>query len=410
MSPIIYDLSYIGNEMIDSSNNMNLEESPINNNANIMSKKWMRNNKVYNIIKYDKQVLTYDMIDKLGLFRSVIHSNGKINVFSPPKSLSLDVFAAQFAESECFAEEFIEGTMINLFYDKDIAKWEIATKSSVGGNITYFKDQPTFEELFMEICGHIMLDFNELCSDFVYSFVMQHPKNKFVLPLKEMRLYLISIYKIDGLNIFEMPKSEYQNNGLEPVLSKMLHPYQFAFESFDQLKQQFGSMNTDINSMGIMIKSATGKRTKIRNPNYEYLKQLRGNNSKLQYQYLCLRLLNKVKEYLQYFPEARNSFFEYRKQIHLFTDELYSNYIRCYIKKEKPLNEFLSQFRIHMYTLHQHYLSIKQENGYIHRYVVIAYVNNLEPARLMYSLNYHLRIIGKALVNNANINSMEIEI
>jgi hypothetical protein len=41
---------------------------------------------------------------------------------------------------------------------------------------------------------------------------------------------------------------------------------------------------------------------------------------------------------------------------------------------------------------------------------VIAYVNNLEPARLMYSLNYHLRIIGKALVNNANINSMEIEI
>ena len=416
MSSIIYDLSYISDAIIDSSNNLDVEENPINQNQNpnIIHKKWMRNDKVYNIIKYDKQILTYDMIDKFGLYRSVIYSNGKINAFSPPKALSLDVFMTQFTELQCWAEEFVEGTMINLFFDKDINKWEIATKSSIGGNIRYLKDQQTFEQLFLEICNHIKLDINELCSDFVYSFVIQHPQNKFVLPIHEMRLYLISIYKIDGLYIYEMPKSEYSNNGLETVLSKMHHPYQFPFSSYKELKEHFGSINVDINIMGIIIKSTTGKRTKIRNPNYEYLKQLKGNNSKLQYQYISLRQINKVKEYLQYFPDAGKSFSEFRKQIHLFTDGLYHNYIRCYIKKERPLKEFSNQFRTHMYNLHQHYLSIKSEKGYIHRYVVIEYINKLEPARLMYSLNYQLRNLGKTLITNSTnenrtIDSMNID-
>ena len=230
---------------------------------------------------------------------------------------------------------------------------------------------------------------------------MQHPKNKFVLPIQEMRLYLIAIYKIDGLSVREISRAEFQSDeGLNEVISKSWHPIHFAFESYENLKSQFGSMNTNINYMGVIIKSQTGQRTKIRNPNYEYLKQLRGNNSKLQYQYLCLRQMNRVKEYLHYFPEARKSFSEYRKQIHLFTENLYSNYISCYIRKEKPLNEFPKQFRSHMYNLHQQYLVVKEQNGYIHKYSVIAYINSLEPARLMYSLNYQLRILGKSLIEN----------
>ena len=279
-------------------------------------------------------------------------------------------------------------------------KWEIATKSSVGGSVSYFKDQPTFEQLFYEICSHINLDFDKIAKGYVYSFVMQHPKNKFVLPIQEMRLYLIAIYKIDGLKVQEISRAEFHvDTGLNEVLTKSCHPSQFTFDSYDNLKDQFGSMNTDINYMGIMIKTQTGKRTKIRNPNYEYLKQLRGNSTKLQYHYLCLRQMNRVKEYLQFFPEARKSFSGFRKQIHLFTDNLYGNYIKCYIRKEKPLLEFPSQFRSHMYNLHQHYLSIKEQNGYIHKYIVIVYINSIEPARLMNSLNYQLRNFGKTLVN-----------
>lgn len=159
--------------------------------------------------------------------------------------------------------------------------------------------------------------------------------------------------------------------------------------------------------MGVVIYH-NGIRSKMRNPNYEYLKQLRGNNNKLQYQYLCLRKLNKVKEYLTYFPESHKQFNIFRKQIHLFTNSLYKNYISCYIKKEKPLKEFSLQFRIHMYNLHQHYLKIRANNGYINKLIVINYVNELESAKLMYTLNYHLHQISKQIDISKN-NLMDIE-
>lgn len=65
----------------------------------------------------------------------------------------------------------------------------------------------------------------------------------------------------------------------------------------------------------------------------------------------------------------------------------------CYIKKEQPdLKSYPFQFRIHMYNLHQKYLTELRNMGYyISKQVVIKYVNELQPAALMYSVNYHLR-------------------
>jgi hypothetical protein len=71
---------------------------------------------------------------------------------------------------------------------------------------------------------------------------------------------------------------------------------------------------------------------------------------------------------------------------------LWKNYVSCYVKKEKPLLEFPKKFRAHMFNLHQIYLNDLRELGhYISRQIVIKYVNALEPAKLMYAVNYDLR-------------------
>ena len=44
-----------------------------------------------------------------------------------------------------------------------------------------------------------------------------------------------------------------------------------------------------------------------------------------------------------------------------------------------------------MFALHQYYLENKCDGKYINLPTVINYVRELEPARLMYSINYHLR-------------------
>ena len=237
----------------------------INNNNNIkktilIHKSWAKNNKVYNILKYDKKLLTYDMIESIGLWRSVVCSNKKINVFSPPKTENINIFMYKYREEECIAQEFIEGTMINLFYDKDIEKWEIASKSSVGATITFFKDQPTFSELFYDICTTLDIQLDNFSKDYSYSFVMQHPQNRFVIPIVEKRLYLIAMYQIENFKITELSPENYiapENSTYlnTSIVGKINFPQSYKFDSYNELLDQYASMNTDIKYHGYYYKT-----------------------------------------------------------------------------------------------------------------------------------------------------------
>jgi hypothetical protein len=157
--------------------------------------------------------------------------------------------------------------------------------------------------------------------------------------------------------------------------------------------------------MGFVLHNrTTGHRTKIRNPVYEEVRQLRGNQTKMQYQYLTLRKDGKVNEFLKYFPENKKELSFFRDQVHLFTTTLYENYIACYIKKEKPLKEFTPQYRTHMFYVHQKYLTeLKEQKLHVTYKEVINYVNTLEVKLLMHSLNYNMKQHDSDVVNNANV-------
>jgi hypothetical protein len=145
--------------------------------------------------------------------------------------------------------------------------------------------------------------------------------------------------------------------------------------------------------MGIIVKNKeTGERTKFRNPIYEEIRQLRGNQPKLQYQYLCLRHSGKLPNFLKYYPETKEEMSKFRDQVHMFTDNLHKNYISCYVKKEKALREYSDQYRTHMFKIHEHFINDLRPNGlYVTNTEVIKYVNNLPPSLLMYCLNFNMR-------------------
>ena len=49
---------------------------------------------------------------------------------------------------------------------------------------------------------------------------------------------------------------------------------------------------------------------------------------------------SKLTEYLKYYPEHKAMFNEFRKILHTYTGGLFTNYISCYIKKEKGIEKF----------------------------------------------------------------------
>jgi hypothetical protein len=366
-----------------------------------------KNNNKYSIIRYDKEMLAADLIPTIGLLRSVvIDATNQVVSFSPPKSLPYSSFIEKNCErnDDIVAQEFVEGTMINVFWDKTSGlsgSWEFATRNTVGGEVSFYKNKKndkTFREMFLEASQNAGFNLNMLNPVYCYSFILQHPDNRIVVPFKETQLYLVEVYEIvntaDGtVNVLSHDLNNVKSyEGWANVSIRFPQIYD-NWSTYDDLKNEYACMNTPYQVLGVVIKNKKSlERTKLRNPVYEYVRHLRGNQPKTQYQYLSLRKEGKVGDFLKYYPENIKEFSYFRDKMHDFTFALYQNYISCYIKKEKPLKEFPDHFRTHMFHLHKMFVDeLKPNNEYVNNSVVIKYVNNLHPSLQMYSMNACLR-------------------
>ena len=360
--------------------------------------------KMYKIIRYDKHILNDDLISTYGLCRSIIvNENDKVVCFSPPKSIPTDEFIKKHPNKTeaIIAQEFVEGTMINVFWDENIGLtggWEISTRNTVGAASGFYKstNSKTFRTMFLEAAQENNLHLNQLNPAYCFSFVLQHPENRIVVPFNKARIYLVALYQIDNTDRNNIRVHSYNMDEMRKLNwmdADIKFPQTYNLDSYTELINKYASMNTQYDVLGVVLyNTQTGERSKIRNPVYEQVRALRGNQPKLQYQYLTLRKQNKVKDFLTYYPENKRNFSEYREQLHLFTNTLFMNYISCYIKKEKPLKQYSEQYRTHMFELHKLYITSLRENKLVvTNRIVIDYVNNLQTTLLMYCLNFHMR-------------------
>jgi hypothetical protein len=323
--------------------------------------------------------------------------------FSPPKSISTETFIRMNPDKteNIIAEEFVEGTMINVFWDNKIGLsggWEIATRNTVGASSSFYKSKntKTFRTMFLEAASENNLSLEKLNPQYCYSFVLQHPENRIVVPFTKAQLYLVGMYFIDNseinnIRVYMIDMVEARKFNWFDADIKF--PQFYEWNTYSDLIEKYASMNTSYDILGVVIHNIkTGYRTKVRNPVYEQVRNLRGNQPKLQYQYLALRKEGKVASFLTFYPENKKDFSSFRDQLHLFTNTLFANYFSCYIKKEKPLLEFSEQYRTHMFNIHQKYMNeLREKKLFVTNTVVINYVNELPTSLLMYCLNYQMR-------------------
>ncbi len=389
-------------------------------NDNFITKSYVFNNNEYTIIKYNKEKLKImensnnKEFNDLSKFRSLVVRNNKLIVFSPEKSINFDTFNEKYNNiDECWMEDFIDGTMINVFFDNINNTWEIATRSTVGGNIVFFNDiknysffncdnqyqdynNITFRSMFFESCNANNFDLNSLNTNYCYSFVMQHPFNRIVTPIQTPFIYLVKIYEINNTNfpnVYVTEKNLLEFVNQPPYIFantnvQLVNKYSFQ-TSLNELYLHYKNKMVPFQTMGIIIYNKDGTRTKIRNSNYEEVRKLRGNQPKLQFNYLSLKKENKIKEFLHYYPEHILLFNKFKLLMFEYTNELFTNYINCFIKKQKHLKEYPFQYKNHMYHIHQKYITdLKVNNKVVDKKVVIDYVNNLHPAQQMFVINY----------------------
>ena len=147
----------------------------------------------------------------------------------------------------------------------------------------------------------------------------------------------------------------------------------------------------------------TGERALMENPNYKYMKLLRGNNPNLQYQYLCLRRTHKVKEFLNFFPQYKNLFHKFFEDYNNFVTNVHLSYLTYYVQKQEI--QISKKFFPHIYKIHHQLFlpSVQTETPLIiRRKVVLEYFDAMEPREILYHLNYDKRMLKKNINDSSS--------
>jgi len=368
----------------------------------------------YTIISYDPEILSFDNEDAR-FYTSVVVDACQQKVvacsMAKPGDLSLEQTMNDEPGNTFHFEEMIEGTTINLFYTG--TKWEIATRNAIGGKYWFYRTQygeraprqTTFLEMFVEALGYEKTTplneiafLSELDMQYSYSFILQHPDNHIVQTFAFPHLFLVGVYKITGqtelTRVDSYPLSEFSRwkafqNATMPVEFPRSWEIRFDEVAYEKQKAEILAKCP----MGIfLVSDKTGLRAVIENPDYARLKELRGNNPNLQYQFLCMYYIGKVNEFIETFPMYKNQFHRFMKQYRDFVSQVQDAYYKYYVCKLR--DEIIpKRFFIHAAAIHHavYIPSIKpySETGkiVITKTVVDDYFKKMGPQKLIYYLN-----------------------
>jgi len=410
--------------------------APINKDAGepVSIKSRQSNNYNYNILQYCFGDENFTLVTDEGQSTAF--------AYMPPRYTTDITELCDFSFVEDASEiiscsEAIEGTMIAFFWNKDIGKWEICTRNGVGGKYSFkrptFKDEPplkTFREMVLDVFrvrhpSSIITDLSDieelsdLSTDYCYICILQHPDNHIVYSQSLPFLHLVAVYDMfsipplieDGddmplitASIEEAPvvKTRAFCCAAENIIDRTAHEIGIFIKKIDDnyaanlrmignLHIYAGDIDESPESLyyppaWIVTNKQTGHRCEIANPHYELAKSLRNIQPNMRYQYLHLRLLGIVGEYLNAFPQYKDSFRRLEGEYNDFVTEVYNAYVKFYIVKDRetaiPKKYFVHAARIH----HGIYLNLENGRSKITRDTVMRYFSVVPPTKMFYNL------------------------
>lgn len=361
----------------------------------------------YLMLNYDKDNVCDD--DQLrGVFSSLVLDPNSRNVVAigPPKPIPYDLFSEMYKEEDqslIVCEPMIEGVFIQLFFNPEYNLWDITTRNSISGKYSYYRmkneESLTFREMFYDA---LSLQYNQSLSDcsFIesldkkstYHFMLQHPKNHLVYPIEYPKLFVIGKTNIhhDGIvnNVFiENKKQLYDSLKNSKYYVNRFLNYSIN-ETEDKLKKYLECDTMSENQIGFVFTNLrNGQQTTILHPNYEGLLTLRGTHPNLLFQYVCLRKIDKVIEFLKHFPMYKDKFWTFKKMYDSLIINLhkayYSNFI---IKQQKFINK---HYYYHIQQVHNSIFIPSLSNGekiVIKKPIIANYIMSLEPGCVFHLL------------------------
>lgn len=366
------------------------------------------NNVEYKILNYDSDYLCFNREKQVNLYRSVIFSmpEKEILSFSPQKSIDKSIFCKKYdiRSEDIYINEYIDGTLVHLFYDNRIKKWEIATKSAIGGNYKLYNKslnmrvKLTVLEMFIEaFTRNIYSKNNDLNTNIVinnfskkycYSFVLLHPCNPIIFPITQPKLYLTNVFDVSSKNgrVISIPPNIFQHWG-EFNGTTIMFPITKRFYNWDMLKPEIliHSKENDINCGYIATHLPSGERCMFYNGHYNELLRMQTIKSQYLLHYLCLRRIDKLNDFLVKNPSNRKCFRLFKDHFSEFVENMHVGYLMKYVWKLQT--DTSNKYNPYIDQMHREiFLPNIKKNEKITKKKVFEFLMKKHPGELIYVL------------------------
>jgi hypothetical protein len=346
----------------------------------------------YRVLRYVKGITDLS-IPHVKWFRSVIWDTERhLPVcVAPPKAEKGDVVTGERVFYP-LVQPFLDGTMINVFVtEEEPTKLQVATRTQLGAGGKFYSEK-TFEQMFLEALVTMNITQEDilcrLTPNSFASFVLQHPEHRIVSRCRNPRLWLIHTGVVHDIGVVECNESVLNNWPVELLIP----PFQITKQDYESEKRLTSFFDTACKTQGwffqgLVFKDDKGKRWRMRNPNYLYLRSLRGSEATDMKRFLRLRSESKVTEYLKHYGEERQAFWNFEQLLRQKTQDVFTAYCQVHKSHEKKLEDLEWAIKPCVFKLHSHYLEhLRPNNEKVYMKHAVELVNNLqlfEQARLL---------------------------
>jgi hypothetical protein len=275
------------------------------------------------------------------------------------------------------AEEFLDGTMINVFRPSmDSSTW-MSTRSRIGGIGKFYQSGITFDEMMMEtlkVKG--IADLSELLPKNVpcgvtasfTSTVLQHPANRIVKTVTEPTYHMIHHGWVDETGLVTI--HEIQDSSR--IMSLAAIRGSKTIEQWINLQAQ----QRGFGWQGVVLKDGQGKRYRFRSHVYEMVRRIRGNETTLEERFARLRKMHQTSQYTVFYPEERQELFKLETQLRKNTHQLSIFYDAVFRGHTMFYHQLPWPYKHHVSVLHNLYKDkLRAEGKKITLEEVVRYVN-----------------------------------
>lgn len=356
------------------------------------------NFKRYEILNYDKSVLCFND-RKNSIFKNAVFSYPEKNLlsFMGPKTMSFKTFISEFKlqiktyfDVQFMVTEFIEGDFINLFYDNRINKWLLVTKFQNTRKGYLLKTSSTLYKKFVNLLkGFDNDDINDL-----YILTFFNKKYNYNFKIRNDRLYLITVFKIEHINNIISIKNvykisyEYDIRHLDGII---YYPKEYYFK--DYMEPWHKSENRDNMPNKYILTHASGMETTLETTDFDMINKYQNVPHNILYMHLCLKKIKKNYGFSDRFSHFKDYFRHIDIILNEFFYKVHEAYIHYYILKD---NDYKDAYLFWVHKIHKEiYLpSLKNIKVKINMESIRKYFLSMHPRELLFAIDNCIKKIN----------------